>query len=185
MLRELPRDEPLMKVIRAVIEALVPGGRIINAAADAVFAYVDRHETRRDLEQALEKAGRRFHAEASRRGWGTQSRTLLQSLNQDPTVLEEALRSALGRGETAPLQQTLETHFQNIPNVEPSLAVQAARLYAALILDELWKVDVFREYVRDALFREQVSDFEKLKDQITRLSRWWTLTPVAHFPGRI
>ncbi len=179
MLNQSPRNEPLMKMVQAVIETLVPGGKIVTAAADTVFAYLDRHQARVALEKALEEAGKRFRGKALERGWGEQAHIILRSLEDDPTVLKEALRSALGQGEVASLQDVLSMHFQNTPGVDPSLAVQAARLYSALILDELWKVEAFREAVRDVLFQDLISDFEKLNQRITRLSRWWTLVPVV------
>ncbi len=163
--------------LKALGAAGVPGASLAADMVDAAAAWLDQRRAWDDLRAALQWAEARFWDEALARGWQALADAILQLPVHDLPTFEAAVRAALEGGNAAPLEERLRAALADLPGVEPALAAQAARLYAALVLDALWVLPAFRDAVRDVLFREQVARLRRVETLLTRLGRWWRLTP--------
>ncbi len=167
----------LTLLLKALGAAGIPGG----VAADAVNAAADRLDARRArqaLQEALEKADNAFRADARGRGWGDLADAVLQLPIHNLPAFEAALHDALAAGNPAALHAELTRQLTALPGVEdPEVAAEAARLYAARVLDAAWSVPAFRDAARDLLFRQQHEALQRLIALVEHLPRWWRLTP--------
>jgi len=51
-------------------------------------------------------------------------------------------------------------------------------LYISILIDKLWKIQEFREFAKEVVIKEHTEILRRLDKIISRLSRWWRLTPV-------
>ncbi|HFC08978.1 MAG TPA: ATP-binding protein [Chloroflexi bacterium] len=170
----------LTLLLKALGAAGAPGGEVAADAVNAAAKQMDKSEARQALQEALEKAAEAFRADARGRGWGDLADALLQLPIHDLPAFEAALRDALAAGDPAALHTELTRQLSAIYGREDAEAVaEAARLYAARVLDAVWSVPAFRDATRDILFRQQHEALQRLIALVERLPRWWRLTPAA------
>jgi|AMFO01.1.fsa_nt_gi Uncharacterized protein conserved in bacteria len=159
----------IRRIVRTVVAAL-PGGGLAAEAVDQVAAFLDRRRAWRDLAAALTQAEAAFRREARQRGWDYLADALLQLPERDRPAFQEALKAALEGGDLTPLKAHLQASLADLPGVDdPALAAQAARLYAAQVLDALWGVTAFRDAARDLALRGQTAALSRLEAQMARL----------------
>ena len=176
--------QTLTGLLKGLAAAAIPGASLAEDAVNAVADRLDETRAWETLREELTRAEQAFLREADGRGWRDLAQAITQLPLHDLPALETALRLALAEGDPAPLQAELERQLARLPGVEhPRLAAEAARRYAAHILDAAWGLPAFRDAVRDVLFREQDRALRRLEESIQRLARWWRLVPaVQHLP---
>ncbi len=170
--------DTLVLLLKALGAAGVPGGGVAADAVKNAAEWLDAHQARQALQEALVKAEEAFRADARGRGWGDLADAVLQLPIHNLSAFEAALRDALAAGNPAALHAELTRQLTAIYGTEDAEAVaEAARLYAARVVDAAWSVPAFRDAARDILFRQQHEALQRMIALVERLPRWWRLTP--------
>ncbi len=179
-------EDFLLGIVDSVAETLVSiatGGPGVSAAKFAVkklHEHLKKRQAWKELEKKLQEVIEEFRQKARDRGWDRFANAITELPLFKEGTFKVALKYALAEGDISALRSELEKELASLEGVDdPGAAAEAARLYAALILDVLWKIGAFREAARDILLREQSEVLGRIEDAIKRLPRWWRLIPAV------
>jgi len=174
--------EILKIFLRALGAAGLPGVSLVADAANLAIAELKKRRAWEEVKKALEQAEEEFRKEATQRGWGHLADAVLQLPLHDQPSLEKTLKTVLTKAEPKVLEAELREAMARLPSVrDPEQAAQAARLYAACILNELWKIEALRDAVHNLLFKDHVEALRRLEERLNRFLSWWRLPRMREY----
>ncbi|RLE29642.1 hypothetical protein DRJ27_04390, partial [Candidatus Acetothermia bacterium] len=174
--------EILKIFFRALGAAGLPGASLVADAANLAIAELKKRRAWEEVKKALEQAEEEFRKEATQRGWGHLADAVLQLPLHDQPSLEKTLKTVLTKAEPKVLEAELREAMARLPGVrDPEQATQVARLYAACILNELWKIEALRDAVHNLLFKDHVEALRRLEERLNRFLSWWRLPRMREY----